>query len=352
MVMSSLRRKPRSVLTKFAGSRCTPTQTPFTKIFVDLGMTLGEISSRFSIVHSSRNSRRGAEGEPTETRAMSDKFFTRPTACPSGVSAGHTIPQCELCSCRGLASFPSRPMGELSRRRCDSVDENDSRFSTCETPARMSCAPCAPQLPVANEYFNPEVMVFALTASVSWMSLPESTHRWQYRRTSLVSFRNSCRNSIPMSGPARSMRLFPKWSRSSSLRRFSWHSSSLCVMYPRKYALRVSQFWSTPTCGSSSFCRISCAYLMRFSRVTPTALPLLPMKSSATAWLWITIASSMDGRNRPIISSSPKSYTMCSKMSLSATNPSARNTTNSGISVRMYGSVTRITPGSPFVPGA
>lgn len=29
---------------------------------------------------------------------------------------------CELCSWRGLASLPSLPMGELMRRRCDSVE--------------------------------------------------------------------------------------------------------------------------------------------------------------------------------------------------------------------------------------
>ena len=49
----------------------------------------------------------------------------------SGVSAGHIIPHWVLCSCRGRASFPSRPTGEFRRRRCDSVDANVSRFSTC-----------------------------------------------------------------------------------------------------------------------------------------------------------------------------------------------------------------------------
>jgi len=37
-------------------------------------------------------------GDPTETRAMRERFFTRPHAWPSGVSAGQTIPQWELCS--------------------------------------------------------------------------------------------------------------------------------------------------------------------------------------------------------------------------------------------------------------
>ena len=35
----------------------------------------------------------GSAAEPTEMYAISARFFTNPTACPSGVSAGHTIPQ-------------------------------------------------------------------------------------------------------------------------------------------------------------------------------------------------------------------------------------------------------------------
>jgi hypothetical protein len=56
---------------------------------------------------------------------------TRPHACPSGVSAGQMMPHCVLCSCRGFASLPSRPTGELMRRRCDRVDAYASLFSTC-----------------------------------------------------------------------------------------------------------------------------------------------------------------------------------------------------------------------------
>ena len=48
-------------------------------------------------------------------------FFPRKKMCPqvltSGVSAGQIMPQSVLCSCRGLANFPSRPIGELRRRR-------------------------------------------------------------------------------------------------------------------------------------------------------------------------------------------------------------------------------------------
>ena len=71
--------------------------------------------------------------------------------------------------------------------------------------------------------------------------------------------------------------------------------------------------------------------LQRAARVTPTVDPRLPMKSSATSWLWITNASSSDGRSMSSIASSLKSYTMCSRMSLSATKPSARKTTITGI---------------------
>lgn len=45
--------------------------------------------------------------------------------------AGQIMPHWLLCSWRGLAIFPSRPMGELMRRRCDSVDAYVSRLSTC-----------------------------------------------------------------------------------------------------------------------------------------------------------------------------------------------------------------------------
>ena len=72
----------------------------------------------------------GCASDPTVTLVMSAMFFTSPTACPSGVSAGHIIPHSELCSCRGFASLPSRPIGEFSLRRCDRVDANVKRFST------------------------------------------------------------------------------------------------------------------------------------------------------------------------------------------------------------------------------
>ena len=49
-----------------------------------LAIADGAISSRFSMLHSSRNSRMGEGWEPTEIYAISARFFTRPTAPPCG----------------------------------------------------------------------------------------------------------------------------------------------------------------------------------------------------------------------------------------------------------------------------
>ena len=99
----------------------------------------------------------GSAALPTEMYAISARFFTNPTACPSGVSAGHTNPQCVLCSWRGFACLPVRASGVFMRRRCESDDAKVSRLSTCETPARTVPGAdfCCPQLPVASAYLSP-----------------------------------------------------------------------------------------------------------------------------------------------------------------------------------------------------
>jgi hypothetical protein len=71
---------------------------PFTNIFVASAIALGAISSRFSIDHSSKNSRIGDGYDPTLIYAIKARFFTNPTAAPSGVSAGHNIPHNVLCN--------------------------------------------------------------------------------------------------------------------------------------------------------------------------------------------------------------------------------------------------------------
>lgn len=79
---------------------------------------------------------------------------------PSGVSAGHIMPHCVLCSRRGFVTFDVVSIGDFSRRRFDSVDEYVSRFSVCDTPVAGG-APFvrSPQLPVAKEYCRPLVMM-------------------------------------------------------------------------------------------------------------------------------------------------------------------------------------------------
>ena len=48
------------------------------------------------------------------------------------------MPHNVLWSCLGLASLPSRPIGELSRRRWDSVETKVSRFNTCKQVHRTN----------------------------------------------------------------------------------------------------------------------------------------------------------------------------------------------------------------------
>jgi hypothetical protein len=54
------------------------TQQPLTKILVASAIAEGAISSKFSMLHSSKNSRIGDGCDPTDMYAMRAKFFTRP----------------------------------------------------------------------------------------------------------------------------------------------------------------------------------------------------------------------------------------------------------------------------------
>jgi hypothetical protein len=149
-----------------------PIHSPFTNTLVAVHTSDGRISSSDSTLNSSQNCFTGSADELTDTYAISARFFTRPHAPPSGVSAGQTMPHCVLCSWRGLASLPSRPIGALRRRRCESIDEYVRRLSTCATPVLTPAPPCMPQLPVASEYLRPLVMMLGLTAIVRLNSLP------------------------------------------------------------------------------------------------------------------------------------------------------------------------------------
>ena len=155
-------------------------------------MADGVISSKFSIVHSSKNSRIGLGWEPTEMYAIKAKFFTRPTAWPSGVSAGQIIPQWVLWSWRGRASLPSLPIGELRRRKWDNVEANVSLLRTWDTPARDWCAFFwSPQFPVASEYLRPSVITLGLSAS----SMLKSYKRKRYYAVKLQEFQLPCKEA-------------------------------------------------------------------------------------------------------------------------------------------------------------
>lgn len=96
------------VLTKRSGLRWMPTQQPLTKILVAWGMTAGDISynqqnepswkgkkcrtfskcfdifkldtSKFSVLHSSKNSKIGCAADPTVMYTIKARFFTSPQA--------------------------------------------------------------------------------------------------------------------------------------------------------------------------------------------------------------------------------------------------------------------------------
>ena len=65
---------------------------------------------------------------------MRVKFLTKPQDPPSGVSAGQTMPQCELCSCLGFGYLPFLSNGVVTLLKWDKNDANVSLFSTCDTP--------------------------------------------------------------------------------------------------------------------------------------------------------------------------------------------------------------------------
>ena len=87
---------------------------------------------------------------------MRVKFLTKPQDPPSGVSAGQTMPQCELCSCLGFGYLPFLSNGVVTLLKWDKNDANVSLFSTCDTPVFKTLLSLSlPQLPVAKAVLNP-----------------------------------------------------------------------------------------------------------------------------------------------------------------------------------------------------
>ena len=100
-------------------------------------------------------------GLPTDTNVIKDRFLTNPHDWPSGVSAGHSIPQWVLCNCLGLVILPVFSKGVFNLLRWDKYDIKVNLCKTCATPVFCTWpALFWPQLPVAKEYFIPEVIIF------------------------------------------------------------------------------------------------------------------------------------------------------------------------------------------------
>lgn len=145
----------------------------------------------------------------TDICAMRVKFLTSPHDYPSGVSAGHIIPQWVLCSYRGRVNFPCFCNGVFSRRRWDSEEANVTRFSTWETPVLPVLPVLSVQLPVAREYLSPLDMVESLRACRRFMSDCWLTCFLSDSYASPMNRRNRFRNSPPSREPAKSSLFFP-----------------------------------------------------------------------------------------------------------------------------------------------
>ena len=137
--------------TRPTGLSCTPTQLPLQKILLFELNFVQSTSTRFSISFYSKYSKMSSCWQPTETTASNERFLTNPQDCPSGVSAGHSIPQCVLCSYLGFGNFPVLANGAFSLLQCERVEKKFYRFSTYATPVFLFSWGFD-QFPVANEY--------------------------------------------------------------------------------------------------------------------------------------------------------------------------------------------------------
>lgn len=114
-------------------------------------------------------------------------------------------------------------MGVFVRRKWDNVEAKVYRFNTCDTPTRLF-AP-VPQFPVEMAYRRPSVITLPLIASFRWNSFRNAMDydistfpglvltRLTFlseSRMPLVMPWNSFLKRPANSGPARSIRLFPK----------------------------------------------------------------------------------------------------------------------------------------------
>ena len=89
-------------------------------------------------------------------------FFTTPTDCPSGVSAGHKKPQDVLCNLRGGTNLPLLSVGVDILRKWLNPATYVNLFKTCATPTLFELVCLIPKSPVDKARLNPFSMVFDL----------------------------------------------------------------------------------------------------------------------------------------------------------------------------------------------
>ena len=134
-------------------------------------------------------------GVPTETNVIKDKFLTKPHAWPSGVSAGHSIPQWVLCNCLGFVIFPVFSKGVLSLLKWDKYDMKVNLCKTWATPVFWTWPTLFwPQFPVAKEYFIPFVIIFLSKADSKTIFFSLLFFIWSFilDSTFFANFLNNC----------------------------------------------------------------------------------------------------------------------------------------------------------------
>lgn len=182
----------------YSASLWSPIHFPLTKILVFWGTSLGSTDSRFCT--SSWLIKKFSIyllSLPTETVEIKDMFFTSPQDCPSGVSAGHMIPQWVLCRCLGFESFPDLLKGVLILLRWERVDMKVIRERAWDTPCLiMSPLGLTPQLPVAKACRNEWVMISELINEyMETLTMFFSMLRCSSSFSSFVNFTNYCLKS-------------------------------------------------------------------------------------------------------------------------------------------------------------
>ena len=262
-----------------------------------------------------------------------------PQPAPSGLSEGQKMPYSLGCSCRGVEFLPSRLMGVLMRRRCESAACALMRERICTTPV-LTVFDWTLQLPVAKWYASCEVILRKLMWSVISHCLPESTNFSSDALKLLRWLRKSWRKSTASSGPGPSSRLFALWSRSSARSCPRETLTSRRTHMPRKAAfLRHTRGVSRmPQCGSTSLRKMCCTERSFFSAVR-SLTPSSPIHRSTSSR---SIANMAWSSTAPSISSftsarSPRSSS--TSRTPAASRPSARTKaasgTSSGVEPRM-----------------